>query len=94
MGSKNAPGTYSGNNVRCTMDAPFGKAASAGHASGGRNMATPFDKAPAVGKNDLSLRLYVDLPATAAKTQNAAMGGLRGINRTNPVGTRRFKQPK
>lgn len=92
-----APGTYSTNGVRGTMSAPFSKAQSSKSGSGGgidgRNKA-PFDKPQSMGNGTIPTRFFDGMSATAAQTQNAGMGGVAGINRTQPVGQRRFKQPK
>jgi len=88
------PGTYTQQGVRCTMNAPFGKAASAKAGSGpgidGRNKA-PFDKPQSMGNGGLPTRFFDGMPAKAATTVPAGQVS-PPIGKTQAVGTRRFRK--
>lgn len=94
MAKRNAPGTYVDNGVRCTMDPPFDKAASAKQGSGsyGANKA-PFDKAQSMGGGGIPTKFYDSMSAKPATTSNAGASSLIGITKRN-VGDRRFKNDK
>lgn len=70
------PGTYETNGVRCTMDAPFPKAA--GQKSGvgggidGRNKA-PFDKPQSMGNGGIPTKFFDGMSSKAA-TRTPAPG--------------------
>src|SRR5262245_3813802 len=95
-GYKKAPGTYTDNGMNCTMGAPFGKAAhsktGAGGGIDGHNKA-PFDKPQSMGNGTIPTRFFDGMPSKAAKTVNASMTGTAGVNRTQKVGNRRFRNP-
>lgn len=90
------PGTYTENGVVCTMGAPFGKAKSAREGTGGGQYGAnkaPFDKGQSMGNGGIPTKFFDGMSSAAAKTVNASMTGTAGVNRTGPVGTRRFKNP-
>ncbi len=93
--AKSTPGTYAQNGVRCTMNAPFSKATSPASGSGemGKNHA-PFDKPQSMGNGGIPTKFYETMPSKTAASVNAGMKGTAGVNVTQPVGQRRFKNPK
>ena len=95
--AKSTPGTYTDNGVRCTMNAPFSKAASSKQGVGGGEYGAnhaPFSKAQDTGNGGIPTKFYDGMSAQKANTVNAGMKGTAGANVTQPVGQRRFKNPK
>ena len=95
--SKSTPGTYTTNGVRCTMDAPFSKAAGSRTGSAGEYGANhaPFDKPQNTGNGGIPTKFFdTGMGASKATTVNAGMTGTAGVNVTAPVGQRRFRNPK
>ena len=95
-GYKKAPGTYNDNGVNCTMNPPFGKAAHSREGTGGGQYGAnkaPFDKPQSMGGGGIPTKFYDSMSAKAAKTVNASMTGTAGVNRTQKVGNRRFRNP-
>lgn len=93
--SKSTPGTNMQNGVRGTMNAPFAKGLSQTSGGGeyGANHA-PFSKPQDTGNGGMKTKFFDGLPARTASTVNAGMKGTAGVNVTQPVGQRRFKNPK
>lgn len=96
--SKRAPGSYSQNGVRGTMDAPFDKSMSAKSGTGagidGQNKA-PFDKPQSMGGGGIPTRFFdTSMSAKSASgTSSAGASSLVGITKRNPT-ERRFKNAK
>lgn len=93
--NRSTPGTYTQNGVRCTMGAPFGKAASSRQGNGGQygHNNGPFSKPQDTGNGGIPTKFYDGMSAKAASTVNAGMS--KPTASANPsVGQRRFKNPK
>lgn len=90
------PGTYTENGVNCTMNAPFSKATGSRTGVGGGQYdanKAPFDKPHSTGGGGIPTKFFDGMPTKNASTVNASMTGTAGVNRTAPVGNRRFKNP-
>jgi hypothetical protein len=90
------PGTYTTNGVECTLDAPFSKAENSRQGVGGGEYGAnkaPFGKPQSMGGGGIPTKFFDGMSATKANTVNASMTGTAGVNRTAPVGNRRFKNP-
>ena len=89
------PGSYSQNGVRCTMDAPFDKSASAKTGTGpgldGQNKA-PFNKPQSMGGGSIPTRFFdTSMSAKPANgSSSAGASSVLGITKRNPS-ERRFK---
>lgn len=97
-GYKKAPGSYVENGVNCTMGAPFGKSMHAKEGVTSRNGQNypPFDKPQSMGNGSIPTKFYDTAMGGRSKgdgTVNASMTGTSGVNRTQKVGNRRFRNP-